>query len=64
MNLARFQTKPEARTLAVGGPHSRRNLWQPQATISNVQELIEKLVSTDTAGGLPINPNHFRQFGV
>lgn len=24
---------PEARTLAVGVPHSRRNLWQPQTTI-------------------------------
>jgi len=32
MILARFQTEPEARLLARGGPHSRRNLWQPQAT--------------------------------
>ncbi len=31
MNLARFQTEPEASTLAAGGPRSRRNPWQPQA---------------------------------
>ncbi|WP_260339878.1 hypothetical protein [Levilactobacillus parabrevis] len=36
--------------------------WLPGDLI--LTKLIEKLVSTGTAGGLPINPNHFRQFGV
>ncbi len=32
LNLARFQTEPEARSSAEGVPHSRRSFWQPQAT--------------------------------
>jgi len=28
--FSRLQGEPEARTLAAGVPHSRRNPWQPQ----------------------------------
>ena len=32
--FSRLQGEPEARNLAEGVPHSRRNPWQPQAVLS------------------------------
>ena len=43
---ARLPSEPEASSLAAGGPHSRRNCWQPQAT-----GLQERLILREWRGG-------------
>jgi len=31
VRFSRLQIEPKDRSMAFGGPHSRQNLWQPQA---------------------------------
>jgi len=54
MNFARLPTEPEARPSAAGGPHSRRNFWQPKAAITPIILLEDAKTGSTPRGAEPV----------